>query len=508
MFTLLRLVGPSVLYVCALVMALALTLVTQQELPALVAALPGDGFSYEALLPQPTADNVEGRRLVVLAMVAWLAMHVIKIRLLMSPPKGRARAFGYFLAGALHLLMLAFLCTNPDSPELYDLVVELADDIRWILTDGEIVDERSWAVSLVVVPLAILLLLLFILPAAQVLLNTTAASIELGRRRRLSSELHAPVRRVSTRHLLLFVGVCIGAAASPQLFGLLGLFFGGITALALLMLNHFKHPVRQERYVVFMLAQLAWYVLLFADRDLTPLQNLEVDWLRYSVFASGGALLLMYACDRWPLRGLAKRVSTRSVATLTNWLGPNGWLVWVSALVAVIPFVGQLLVVARYIVEQSLLRAPVLYLRSFTMGRDRLAFFGKVIVPALSNHAVIVCLTHDAQLGSTLALHAAPSSRVSFQSVGDGLWQRWIDQELRKASAVVIDVSKWSDSLQWEIDMATSEFRSCPERLCFVTSRKGRCGPLPRGAHVIEAGSTDDATARKEVRAWYRRVVR
>jgi hypothetical protein len=155
---------------------------------------------------------------------------------------------------------------------------------------------------------------------------------------------------------------------------------------------------------------------------------------------------------------------------------------------------------ARYYSGEALTRHPILYLRAFS---ENMVFrtFQTVVAPALSDRHVLIGLTPSKEK-KQLIKGMFGLSVASLYVVPDAIWQRWVQNELARAYAVVFDLSVATDSLAWEIEQAAI---ACPpERILYLCGGQKSPTTSDRSTLInVTAEKGRIPSERSALRAWY-----
>jgi hypothetical protein len=104
----------------------------------------------------------------------------------------------------------------------------------------------------------------------------------------------------------------------------------------------------------------------------------------------------------------------------------------------------------RYFTGAALAARPIVYLRSFS-HQPAADLFGSSVARAASRYGTLVALVHRRQAIRALARRLRMTERSSFSVVPDDRWQPWVDEQLTRCSAVIVDASASTDGLNWEL---------------------------------------------------------
>lgn len=126
----------------------------------------------------------------------------------------------------------------------------------------------------------------------------------------------------------------------------------------------------------------------------------------------------------------------------------------VSLLIFDGPLVMTVLMI-RFHVGERLSARPILYFRSFSDGHAP-RVFSRIVAPAAAVHGVVVALVHDQQRGSDLQGSLHPMQCATVLAVPEDEWRSWVEHQLSRASAVILDRSVLSKGLEWELAAASA----------------------------------------------------
>ena len=104
----------------------------------------------------------------------------------------------------------------------------------------------------------------------------------------------------------------------------------------------------------------------------------------------------------------------------------------------------------RYILIEYMRIFPIVYLRSFHY-KESMEVFANLIAPVASQFGVITCLVHEKQKGSDIFAKTHITDQGQTFTISDQFWQDWVQDKLKRCSAVIIDSSVGSESVHWEI---------------------------------------------------------
>lgn len=177
-----------------------------------------------------------------------------------------------------------------------------------------------------------------------------------------------------------------------------------------------------------------------------------------------------------------------------RWSGPALIVLFVALTpVAVIFFV------VRYLIIERFRQQPLVYLRSF--HHDATDVFGHAIAPALARFGVIRGLMHGRQTASALFEKASFWQFGLMDTVPDESWQDWVGKVLRTARLVIVDCSKLTESVAWEVDQAMQQVG---RRRVLVIADETLSIDRPFDAEVLRYGRGAEAMARlrAEIETW------
>lgn len=161
-------------------------------------------------------------------------------------------------------------------------------------------------------------------------------------------------------------------------------------------------------------------------------------------------------------------------------------------------------VLIRYAAGESLARFPIIYLRAFS-SKDVVRTFTRIVAPALSKLHVLVGLTLRRERKLLVKARFGPSA-ASLYVVPDDVWKSWVQSELRRSYAVLLDYSVPTENLDWELAEAL--------RLNDASRVAILVGPtpvnnVPGTVRQIAIGDSiaDRRKSRKELELWIRGLV-
>ncbi|MCG8420653.1 MAG: hypothetical protein MJE77_22265 [Proteobacteria bacterium] len=133
-----------------------------------------------------------------------------------------------------------------------------------------------------------------------------------------------------------------------------------------------------------------------------------------------------------------------------------------------------LYIAGRAMITDKVARAPIVFLRSFH-DENAARQLGQIIMPLASIRGVISVLTHRMQdpgaLLGELNMKDIPGFIMIPDLPGDSGeiqgWQKWIQEEIACACAVIIDLSMPSEGVVWEL---TCAFTYAPRRTLILVS--------------------------------------
>lgn len=110
----------------------------------------------------------------------------------------------------------------------------------------------------------------------------------------------------------------------------------------------------------------------------------------------------------------------------------------------------------RYLLIKRLSEKPILYLRSFSNPTSAFAF-GKTISPVIHRYLPVVALVHGMQPAGMLFKNTSLNYTTSLFTVDDSEWEDWVLHYIQKASLIIIDVSKITKSVDWELNNSANK---------------------------------------------------
>ncbi len=174
-----------------------------------------------------------------------------------------------------------------------------------------------------------------------------------------------------------------------------------------------------------------------------------------------------------------------------------------------LPPLALLQLLVRYAIGERLVRAPILYLRSFGYGAAPTAF-ARIVAPVARPRGVVVALAHQRQRPSDFFAVTDPTEIAArFVMVPDDEWQAWVETQMRTASVVVFDHSVDTESVRWERELAARLVP--PERVIVLHHQdappraEGTSNVLPYTASLLGAWRARwrfRRALRRSLRAW------
>jgi hypothetical protein len=205
------------------------------------------------------------------------------------------------------------------------------------------------------------------------------------------------------------------------------------------------------------------------------------------------------------------RVATPQRLCFLRWCS----VVWAMPLfsISLLRFDGPLVLTVlmfRFCVGERLSARPILYFRSFSDAHAS-RIFSRIVAPAAAVHGVVVALVHDKQRGSDLQGGIHPMQCATVLAVPEDEWRSWVEHQLSRASAAILDRSVLSKGLEWELEAASA---ALGDRLIVLES-DDTPGPAtterrPRGTGVLvryPRGRRAERSTRRVLRHVVGRVV-
>lgn len=156
----------------------------------------------------------------------------------------------------------------------------------------------------------------------------------------------------------------------------------------------------------------------------------------------------------------------------------------------------------RYLVGKRLENAPIIYLRCFSYSQGP-SSLGTIVARVATYFGVLFAIVHPRQKGSDLLFQSRITEQALVSLVPDKDWQEFVMAKLSICSAVIIDRTMSTESLQWEIAKAIELVD--PSRIAILQKKGTPSGPDP--AHVwtleYELGKNYEKQARKALRRWF-----
>jgi hypothetical protein len=109
--------------------------------------------------------------------------------------------------------------------------------------------------------------------------------------------------------------------------------------------------------------------------------------------------------------------------------------------------------VLRYGLVERMAQNPIVYLRSFHHSEGPTAF-GKIVMRVAPRYGVVIALAHGLQPESAFQAQTRLTERPKLSRVSDEIWQEWVERELARCSAVIIDGTGGTEGVAWELDRA------------------------------------------------------
>lgn len=124
-----------------------------------------------------------------------------------------------------------------------------------------------------------------------------------------------------------------------------------------------------------------------------------------------------------------------------------------AASISVLYPISLALLVWRYYAIEAARQRPIVFLRSFSHAQT-ITVFGAVVAKIASRYGIIVAIVHATQRGSDLFASTDAVNIAATVTVADDAWQDWVEAQLARASAVIIDRSQDTEGVRWEIARA------------------------------------------------------
>lgn len=156
----------------------------------------------------------------------------------------------------------------------------------------------------------------------------------------------------------------------------------------------------------------------------------------------------------------------------------------------------------RYVVGKRLEKAPIIYLRCFGYSEGPSAL-GLIIAKVATRFGVLFAIVHPRQRGSDLLFKSQITEQSLVAVVPDKDWQEFIVSKLNICSAVIIDRTVPSHSLEWEITKSIELVDR--SRIAILQKRGTAAGPVPSDVWVLEygLGGKNEKEARKALSTWF-----
>ena len=110
-------------------------------------------------------------------------------------------------------------------------------------------------------------------------------------------------------------------------------------------------------------------------------------------------------------------------------------------------------VVLRFLLVEQMSAEPIIYMRSFKLPEIATAF-GKIVAPAASRFGVLVGLSHPSQGMLEVFTETPIIQRARLDISSDDTWKSWVCAQLERSWAVVIDLSRGTEGVSWELSRA------------------------------------------------------
>lgn len=157
---------------------------------------------------------------------------------------------------------------------------------------------------------------------------------------------------------------------------------------------------------------------------------------------------------------------------------------------------GYVFLLARYLATEKLLRARVLYLRAFQAPQSEP--LTAALVTPLTARMPIEAWVHDSAQARALAGQARAGLLVRPIRVDDADWQLWLERQLGRSLAVIVDGSRESSTLSYELKLA---LQLVPRSRIIVLLPDGMREPRS-GLGTITFDADSPAQAEKPLAAW------
>ncbi len=305
-----------------------------------------------------------------------------------------------------------------------------------------------------------------------------------------------------------WVALCVSGQAGQSTAIAVAFSAAGAAAwLAALVVHHRPEHDRRTKYNALLSGQalLSWG-LLFAYYPGPRQAALDV-----GVVAS---LLLLLLPQAWAihlllradLRAAEDAASFRRAVKLyriTRWAGAG--LGWRSAcafvLARLLDPTGYCFFLVRYLAAEKLKHEGVLYLRAFGEPQaDSLT--AQAIVP-LTERLPVSAWVHERPADARVYRHFAAGLGVSAIRVDDADWQLWLEHQLRRALAVIVDASAEGVSLSYELKLA---LQLLPRERIVVLLPEGLREPRS-GLSSITFDAPSPSQVTPPLAAWLERLV-
>jgi len=301
--------------------------------------------------------------------------------------------------------------------------------------------------------------------------------------------------------------------------------------LALALFLHFKpYAGRVLKYICVLsaLAILLSYQDVFMSfhhwSDVDRIGDIGIDQTRWNIIwrlsfspimiAAFGAL----ACiGLRPMKPVGTHTWRRSIVRrLYSIINATGsFAVFYSLIVASVPITRIPILPVAPIIFYALLRfflvermsdEPIIYFRSF-QHPDIQKGFGSIVAPAASRFGVIVGLSHTSQGARDLYGETPIMQRARLEIASDKVWATWVIESLSRCSAVIVDLSKVTEGVMWELEKA---LEIVPKPRIAIVKKASTETALFDSVPIIEytLGRKLKIDAQKAIKAWLRTVMR
>jgi hypothetical protein len=222
---------------------------------------------------------------------------------------------------------------------------------------------------------------------------------------------------------------------------------------------HFRPNLKREKKYYFLLVGVAILFLTLATDSKNfnteasePIQGILGVWLNIFLwiiiyFGIIGVITTVFVKYK-----LAKKSKYPDSFILGSYKGFRlfGFPILILSILFTWPFFLIPYLMIRYILTEYMRIFPIVYLRSFHY-KESTEVFADLIAPVASQFGVITCLVHEKQKGSDIFAKTHITDQGQTFTISDEYWQDWVQDKLKRCSAVIIDSSVGSESVHWEI---------------------------------------------------------